>query len=313
MGFMQKLAALILLLLSCSCATLPTGPSVTVFPAQGKPFDVFRSEDATCRQWAQQQLGTSPQQAYESNVTTGAVAGTAIGAGLGAAVGSASGEAGKGALIGAAGGLLVGTSAGANAGQASGREAQRRYDNAYVQCMYSYGNQVPGLGTRVATAPPQAVVTASPPPPLMPQAEVPPLDAPPPSSDVYPELGQYSPPPDVYLDEAPQFVYAPALNTYVAVGVPYDLVYTGSGYLYFYGGHWFRGPYYNGPWVFAARRSVPPALLRYRIDQIRQYRDVEFRRYNHDRAHYAGRTHRPAYRSEKRRTVREEEHRQNGR
>jgi hypothetical protein len=40
--------------------------------------------------------------------------------------------------------LLVGTAAGANAGQVSGYEAQRRYDHAYVQCMYARGNQVPG-------------------------------------------------------------------------------------------------------------------------------------------------------------------------
>jgi hypothetical protein len=259
------------------CATVPTGPSVTVLPAPGKPFDVFRTEDATCRQWAQQQLGISPQQAYESNVATGAVAGTAIGAGLGAAVGSASGHAGEGALIGAAGGLLVGTSAGANAGQASGREAQRRYDNAYVQCMYSYGNQVPGYSPGVAA--------------------------------VSPEPGAVAPPPELYLDESPQFIYSPELNLYVAVGVPYDLVYTGSAYFYFYGGHWFRGPYYNGPWVFAGRRHLPPALVMYRIDRIRYYRDGEFRRYEHDREHYRGRFHRPAFRNRHREIERREEHR----
>jgi hypothetical protein len=250
------------------CATVPTGPSVAVLPAPGKPFDVFQSEDATCRQWAKQQLGVSPQQAYESNVATGAVAGTAIGAGVGAAIGSASRQGPEGALIGAAGGLLVGTSAGANAGQASGREAQRRYDNSYVECMYAYGNQVPGVRTSEAAPPP--------------------------------EPGTVAPPPDVYLDQAPQFVYSPELNMYVAVGIPYDLVYTGSAYFYFYGGHWFRGPYYNGPWVFAGRRYLPPALVMYRIDRIRDYRDLEFRRFNHDRAHYHGRFHRPAYRGPRR-------------
>jgi len=306
MGFIQKIASFLLLLLSCGCATLPTGPSVNVLPAPGKSFDTFRTEDATCRQWAQQNLGTSAQQTYENNVATGAVAGTAIGAGLGAAVGSASGHAGTGALIGGAYGLLVGSAAGSDSGQASGRIAQRRYDNAYVQCMYSYGNQVPGYH------PSQPVVAAPPPPPPpgMPQAEVPSVDAPPLPPEIDAEPGQYSTPPAVYLDESPQFVYSPALNSYVAVGVPYDLVYTGNGYFYFYGGRWFRGPYYNGPWVPAARRYFPPALLRYRIDQVRYYRDVEFRRYNHDRAHYDGRTHRPAYRGEKRKVERKEERRE---
>src|ERR1035437_5547344 len=99
MRLIQKLTPLLLLLVLSGCATLPTGPSVNVLPAQGKPFDLFRTEDATCRQWAEQHLGMSAQQTYESNVATGAVAGTAIGAGLGAAVGSASGHAGEGALV----------------------------------------------------------------------------------------------------------------------------------------------------------------------------------------------------------------------
>src|ERR1700681_668008 len=97
----KKVTPLLLLLVLSGCATLPTGPSVRVLPAQGKPFETFQTEDATCRQWAGQHLG-SAQQTYESNVATGAVAGTAIGAGLGAALGSASGHAGAGAAIGAA-------------------------------------------------------------------------------------------------------------------------------------------------------------------------------------------------------------------
>jgi YMGG-like Gly-zipper len=298
----QKLTSLLLLLVLSGCATLPPGPSVRVLPAQGKPFDTFRTEDATCRQWAEQRLGMPVQETYESNVATGAVAGTAIGAGLGAAVGSASGHAGAGALIGAASGLLVGTAAGSDSGQVYGREAQRRYDNTYVQCMYSYGNQVPGYRPRVAVAPPP------PPPDVTTQADEQPLDTPPPP-EVYPETEQYPPPPEVYVEEAPQFIYSPALDLYVAVGVPYDLVYTGSGYFYFDGGRWYRGPYYNGPWVLAPRRSFPPALLRFRIGRIRHFRDAEFRRFQHDSAHFDGRFHRPEFRGERRKIERREEHR----
>ena len=47
------------LLVVGGCATMPTGPSVNILPTPGKPFDIFRAEDATCRQWAQQQLGVS--------------------------------------------------------------------------------------------------------------------------------------------------------------------------------------------------------------------------------------------------------------
>ncbi|HEX8960292.1 MAG TPA: hypothetical protein VF775_01835 [Geobacteraceae bacterium] len=283
MKYMQKIAPFLVLVAMSGCAALPpAGPSVTVLPAQGKSFDTFRAEDATCRQWAEQRLGAPTQEAYQQNVATGAVAGTAIGAGLGAAVGSASGHAGAGALVGAAGGLLAGTAIGAGTGEAYGAEAQHRYDNAYVQCMYSYGNQVPGYRRVASTAPP--VVAA----PVQPPA-------------VSPEPEDYPPPPEVYLDDAPRFIYAPAIGMYVAVGVPFDLVYTGRDYFYFYGGRWYRGPYYNGPWSFVPRRSYPPAFRRYRVNYIRQYRDVEFGRYEHDREHYDGRFHRPEFRGGMRR------------
>jgi hypothetical protein len=128
-----------------ACATVPTGPSVMVLPGPGKPFEVFQAEDALCRQWADRQIGVSPQEAVNENTASGAVVGTAIGAGLGAAIGAASGNAASGAAIGAGTGLVVGTTSGASAGQYYGYEAQRRYDIAYQQCMYAKGNIIPGV------------------------------------------------------------------------------------------------------------------------------------------------------------------------
>jgi len=274
MKWMQRMMPVLLVAALGGCATVPNGPSVNVLPAQGKPFEEFQKEDATCRQWAQSRLGEPVQETYDKNVVTGAVAGTAVGAGLGAALGSASGNAGAGAAIGAATGLLFGTAAGSSSAQVYGREAQRRYDNAYVQCMYSYGNQVPGA--RQAAAPPPRVAVAPPPPAVV------------------------APPPEIYLEQAPQFIYSPELNMYVAVGVPYDLVYTGSGYYYFYGGHWYNGPFYNGPWTFVPRRAYPGVFVRYQIGSIRVFRDREYGRFQHDRAHFDGRFHRPEYRGVRR-------------
>jgi hypothetical protein len=139
-----------LVLIIGGCATIPTGPSVMVMPPPGKSFEQFQSDDAVCRQWAAQQIGLSPQEVANQNTASGAVVGTAVGAGLGAAIGSASGHMGTGAAIGAASGLLVGASSGANAGQAYGWRAQRRYDIAYQQCMYSKGNVIPGMRTAPA-------------------------------------------------------------------------------------------------------------------------------------------------------------------
>jgi hypothetical protein len=41
------------------CATVPAGPSAMVLPEPGKPFEVFQSDDAVCRQYAMQQIQKS--------------------------------------------------------------------------------------------------------------------------------------------------------------------------------------------------------------------------------------------------------------
>jgi hypothetical protein len=164
------------------CATIPKGPSVMVLPAPGKSLEQFRVEDATCRQWARQQIGLSPQEAVNQNTAAGAVVGTAIGAGVGAAIGSASGDMGPGAAIGASSGLLIGAASGASSGRVYGWEAQYRYDVAYMQCMYAKGNQIPGVRTRA-----RQVWQIPPPPPSgyppagfnsVPPDYVPPLEEP---------------------------------------------------------------------------------------------------------------------------------------
>ena len=171
-----SLLSLFALLAVGGCATLPTGPSVRVLPAPGKTFEQFQVDDAICRQWADRQIG-KPQDTANQNTVTGAAVGTVVGAGLGAAIGAASGNPGAGAAIGAGSGLLVGTAGGASSGQVYGMEAQRRYDNTYVQCMYSKGNQIPGTVRRVRRS-----VAVPPPPPPSEMYSVPP--------DYYPAPGQ---------------------------------------------------------------------------------------------------------------------------
>jgi len=170
---MRKLTTLVALIALGGCATLPQGPSVRVMPGPGKTFEEFQVDDAVCRQWAGQQIGMTPQETANQNTVTGAAVGTVLGAGLGAAIGAASGNAGTGAAIGAGSGLLAGTAAGANAGQVYGQEAQRRYDIAYVQCMYAKKNQVPGMVIRRPQRP------APPPPPSPGSYPVPPDYVPP--------------------------------------------------------------------------------------------------------------------------------------
>jgi hypothetical protein len=186
MARMLVLLALSGALLLGGCATVPTGPSVMVLPAPGKPFEVFQGDDAACRQWAAQQLGAPPGTPISQNAAVGATVGTLIGAGLGAAIGAAAGNAGAGAAIGAGTGLVGGAASGANADWAAGWGAQRRYDMAYQQCMYAKGNQIPGViqqryGRRAyRTPPPPPPPPGYAPPSGSPPAHVPPPPPPPP-------------------------------------------------------------------------------------------------------------------------------------
>ncbi len=141
----------VVLLAAAGCATIPAGPSVAVMPGPGKPFDLFQQEDASCRLYAQQQIGVSPQ----DTVNKSTAAGAAIGGAAGAALGSLS-HTGSGTAFGAVTGALFGAAAGSSQGQYYGYEAQRRYDIAYQQCMYANGNMVPGV---------RRIYRASPPPP----------------------------------------------------------------------------------------------------------------------------------------------------
>ncbi len=109
---MQRYLAVSALLALNGCVTMPTGPSVLVMPAQGKPFDVFQSEVGKCRQWADSRMGKF----YDYY---------------------------------------------------SSQEAQFYYDNAYIQCMISHGNQIPRPARMYRSTP----ATPSVPPPGTPPPE----------------------------------------------------------------------------------------------------------------------------------------------
>ncbi|WP_298290053.1 hypothetical protein [Thiomonas sp.] len=157
------------------CATAPLGPTVAVMPAPGMPFEQFQAIDATCRQFAQQQSAQ-----YQTGATHSGLTSAAIATGLGAAAGALIGGNSQGAGVGAGIGLLAGSAGGAGAFGDTQYSAQRAYNIAYQQCMYSHGAQVPGYAApRYAPPPP-------PPPGYAPQA------APAPAPSYAPS---YAPPP----------------------------------------------------------------------------------------------------------------------
>ncbi|SBP86742.1 conserved exported hypothetical protein [Thiomonas delicata] len=144
-------------LLLAGCATAPMGPTVTVMPAPGMPFDQFQAIDASCRAFAAQQTAGYSQAAGNSGVVSGAT-----GAVLGAAAGALIGGNSQGAGVGAGLGLLAGSAGGAGTYSDTQGSAQHAYNIAYEQCMYSRGAQVPGYAAPRYVPPPPSY---APPPP----------------------------------------------------------------------------------------------------------------------------------------------------
>lgn len=149
------------------CATVPSGPSVMALPGPQKSPPQFQDDQAVCQQYALSATGgVSANDAAANSAAASALVGSALGAAVGAILGSATGQAGQGAAWGAGAGLLYGGTAGAGAAGYTYQETQRRYDAAYLQCMYSRGNQVPGrMVSRAvpATGQPPAYAPAYPP------------------------------------------------------------------------------------------------------------------------------------------------------
>lgn len=167
------LAATLAAMLLAGCAVVPTGPSVMALPGTGKNFEQFRRDDIECRQYAQYQIGggAADHAAVDAGVRSAAI-GTVVGAVAGAAIGGR-----DGAGFGAGTGLVMGSLAGTDAAQGSAYATQRNYDNAYIQCMYAKGQQVP-VPASVARSRNQAPAVA------------------PAAAPAYPPPPGYGPPPD---------------------------------------------------------------------------------------------------------------------
>lgn len=99
--------------------------------------------------------------------------------------------------------------------------------------------------------------------------------------------------PSVYFDVAPLFVAPSRLGFYVGVDTPYDIIFSSNLFYLYYGNSWHRSGHHNGPWVEVPYRELPPGIRKHRIEQIRSYRDREYRVYRSDQEHYQGRHFRP--------------------
>jgi len=104
-----------------------------------------------------------------------------------------------------------------------------------------------------------------------------------------------SSPPSVRFEVAPLFIASPRLGFYVGVDTPYDIIFSSDFFYLYYGNSWHRSRHHSGPWVEVPYRQLPPGIRNHRIEQIRSYRDREYRVYRKDRDHYRGRYFRPGH------------------
>jgi hypothetical protein len=83
--------------------------------------------------------------------------------------------------------------------------------------------------------------------------------------------------PSFVIDRRPEFVELRDQGFSVAVGSPYDIVYYGNLYYLNQNGSWYRSSDYRGPWMSVRMNQLPPKIRRHRLEDIRRFRDTEYR------------------------------------
>ncbi len=90
--------------------------------------------------------------------------------------------------------------------------------------------------------------------------------------------------PHFVIDNRPSFVYLPDQGFSVSVGGPYDIIYYGNLYYLYSDGAWYRSSHFRGPWIYVRDHTLPYKIRRHGWDDLRRYRDIEYRR--HDRRYW---------------------------
>lgn len=104
--------------------------------------------------------------------------------------------------------------------------------------------------------------------------------------------------PSFYLDTRPDFIYLPYTGYYISIGAPYDIIFY-DDYFYLYdSGYWYRSAYYRGPWIIVRDYRLPYQIRRHRWDDIRRFRDIEYRK--HDRRYWENHFDRERYNDNRR-------------
>jgi hypothetical protein len=86
--------------------------------------------------------------------------------------------------------------------------------------------------------------------------------------------------PSFVLDTRPNFINVPELGFYVSAGGPQDIIRYDNRYYVNHNGRWYISSNYGGPWIIVREGRLPRQIRRHRWEDIRRYRDVEYRRHD---------------------------------
>ena len=81
------------------------------------------------------------------------------------------------------------------------------------------------------------------------------------------------------IERQPDFIALPGFGFSVSVGGPFDVISYGSFYYVNHHGSWYRSSNYRGPWIFVTERSLPSSIRKHSWEDIRRFRDEEYRRH----------------------------------
>jgi len=87
--------------------------------------------------------------------------------------------------------------------------------------------------------------------------------------------------PAFVIESRPSFVYLEDQGFSVSMNSPYDIVFYDDLYYLYNEGIWYSSSDYSGPWLVIQEYDLPYNIRRHRWEDIRRYRDFEYRRHDH--------------------------------
>ena len=81
------------------------------------------------------------------------------------------------------------------------------------------------------------------------------------------------------IERQPDFIALPGFGFSVSVGGPNDVISYGNFYYVNHHGSWYRASNYRGPWLVVTERSLPSSIRKHSWEDIRRFRDEEYRRH----------------------------------